>query len=88
MSQHSPAPLRTRPNGPKLTLAEVHAAYQGLHHLYPPVMTLVQAAALSGFKPSTLKRKFSEGCFQGCARRGKPLRIWRDRFVLALMELS
>jgi hypothetical protein len=51
---------------------------------FPPILSLNQAADLAGLKASTLKRKVSEGCFASCVRRGKPLRIWRDRFVQQL----
>ena len=79
--QGAPTPRPTSP----ITLREVSEAYARCDQ-YPPMLSLSQAADLAHLAPSTLKRKVSEGCFKGCVSRGKPLRIWRDRFVLELMS--
>ena len=72
-----------RSSGP-LTMAEIQTAcqLQGL----PLILDLEEAAALIKLKASTLKRKVSEGHFKGCVKRGKPLRFWRDRLVLQVMD--
>jgi hypothetical protein len=69
-----------------LTFAEVHEAYESLSDKYPPILSLKQAAEISLYTESTLKKKLSEGDFRDAVSRGKPIRIWRDRFVLDLMN--
>ena len=81
MSRRSPAPQQL-----KLTLAEVKAAFVSLSDEYPPILSLEKAAELAGYTPGTLKKKVSEGCFRNSASRGKPLRFWRDRFILEVMN--
>ena len=74
----APTPRATAP----LTLKEVTEAFgTGDNNL---ILTLKQAAALIGLKPSTLKRKVSEGHFKGSVKRGKPLLFWKPRFILQL----
>ncbi len=75
---------KTRLKVVKLTAQEVAEAYKPFGDQFPPILTLSQAAGLAGLKPSTLKRKVSEGCFSVCVKRGKPLLFWRDRFVQQL----
>lgn len=77
----------TRP-GHRITLGEVQQAFLPHGDQYPPVLSLAEAAALARIKPGTLKRKVSEGAFPTSARRGKPLRFWRDRFVYELMNIG
>jgi len=69
-----------------LTAAEVQQAFEPLGNEYPPILNLQAAAKLSGYSPLTLKKKLSEGNFADCASRGKPLRFWRDSFVIELMN--
>lgn len=69
-----------------IPLAEIRRAYELLADKYPPMLSLTQAAELSGLKPGTLKRKVSEGAFADSVSKGKPLRFWRDRFVRYLMK--
>jgi hypothetical protein len=80
-----PSSSSSRP-GHRITLAEVQQALLPHGDQYPPILSLAEAAALSRYKESTLKRKVSEGAFPTSARRGKPLRFWRDRFVYELMN--
>ena len=65
----------------RLTLAEIRRTFEAYANEYPPILCLKQASALAGPKPSTLKRKCSEGAFRKSVKRGKPLLFWRDRFV-------
>ena len=66
-----------------LSINEIKEAF-GKSDQYGPILTLKQAAELSHYKPTTLKRKTSEGFFKGSVARGKPLLFWRDRFVLRI----
>lgn len=77
--QTAPTPRASSP----LTQREVNDAFDKSDR-FGPILTLQQAAELSHYKPSTLKRKASEGFFKGAVSRGKPLLFWRDRFVLRL----
>jgi hypothetical protein len=82
-------PLSTgvgRPVGRRITLKEIQDAYESMSQSCPPILTLTQAADMANLRPSTLKRKVSEGEFKDSACRGKPLRFWRDRFVYELMN--
>ena len=72
-------------NGP-LSLQEVRSGFYGLEHEFPPLMSLETAATLSGLSRETLKKQVSEGLFETSVRRGKPLRFWRDRFVIELFK--
>lgn len=76
-------PAPRRPAGIKLGEAEIRKA---VADRYPPVLTLEMAAALSGYRASTLKRLLSEGRFRNSAKRGKPVLFWRDRFIQELMQ--
>jgi hypothetical protein len=53
---------------------------------FPRILSLPQAAEIVGLKPSTLKRKISEGHFKDCVSAGKPVRVLRDKFVLAFFN--
>ena len=92
MSEEVRPPVRIAQARPRLaaplTVQEITVAFQPLADEFPPILTLVQAAKLACLKPSTLKRKVSEGCFVGCVRRGKPLLFWRDRFVKHIFEAA
>ncbi len=67
--------------GIELTTREVREAYPDL----PPLLTLLQAAAVAQVSPNTLKRHVSEGKYKNSAKPGKPLRFWRDRFIKEYM---
>jgi excisionase family DNA binding protein len=66
----------------KLTQIELSSALKDL----PPVLTPEEAAAVLRIKLSTLYRHVSEGRYSGAAKRGKPLRFWRDRLVQEFMQ--
>lgn len=81
--------VRTLPpliNPVQLSLAEIRKAFEPVIANYPPVLSLEQAAEIAHLAPSTLKRKVSEGAFRESAKRGKPLKFWRDKFVQELMR--
>ena len=82
-STHSTSTPYPRSPAPGLTLAEVRAAFSDCDK-YPPILSLKQAAELSHYKPSTLKRLVSEGRFRGAVKRKRPLLFWRDKFILEL----
>ena len=69
---------------PKITLAEARAAGEELG--LPPIITLEEAALVARQSPFTIKRKVSEGYFPKSARPGKPLRFWRDKYIVELMQ--
>jgi len=71
----------------RLSQDEVEAAFRN-DTQFPPLLSLDQAARLSHFAPSTIKRLASEGFFRNSVRRGKPIAFWRDRFVVDVMELD
>lgn len=66
---------------------EIEAAFRN-DPLFPPILSLEQAAQLSHLAPGTLKRLVSEGYFCNSVRRGKPIAFWRNRFVAEAMELD
>lgn len=66
----------------KLTQTEVTAALGDI----PPVLTPEEAAGLLRIKVSTLYRHVSEGRYNSAAKRGKPLRFWRDRLIQEFMR--
>lgn len=78
--------LEQQPPRKPVTLNEVREAFEPISVQYLPILFIEQAAQLSGYTPGTLKKKLSEGCFRNSVARGKPLRFWRDRFVLELMN--
>jgi len=54
---------------------------------YPPILSVVQAAALAQVPPATIYSWSSQGKLSSCAgRAGKHLRIWRDRFIQIIFE--
>lgn len=65
----------------KLTQDEIDVALVA----YPPILTPDEAAGLLRIKVSTLYRQVSEGKYQRAAKRGKPLRFWRDRLIKEFM---
>ena len=67
--------------GIELTTREIREAYPDL----PPVLTLIQAAAVAQISPSTLKRHVGEGKYKNSVKPGKPMRFWRDRFIKEYM---
>jgi hypothetical protein len=71
----------------RLSGDEVEAAFRN-DTQFPPLLSLDQAAQLSHFAPSTIKRLACEGFFRNSVRRGKPIAFWRDRFVVEVMELD
>ena len=68
----------------RITVKNVEIAFELLSEQYPPVVTLKEAAEIARLKPSTLKRHVSEGKFKSCTIRGKPLRFWRNKFVVEM----
>jgi hypothetical protein len=69
-----------------LTPLEVSRAFDTPQNTFGPVLSLKEAACLAKIAPGTLKRLVSEGQFEKSVKRGKPLRFWRDRFVVELMK--
>ncbi len=63
---------------------EIHSAINA--EIYPPILTVRQAAALLQVSHHTLYRAVSEGRFKSAVRRGKPLRSWRDRLIQAFFS--
>ncbi len=74
--------------GLKLTATEIAHAFHGMWaEKFPPVLTVDQAAALAGIPKGTIYDWKSEGKLKDCAhRKGKRLRIFRDRFIRFLFE--
>jgi hypothetical protein len=70
----------------KLGAAEISRAFETPQNPFGPILSLKEAACLAKIAPSTLKRLVSEGQFVNSAKRGKPLRFWRDRFIAELMR--
>lgn len=88
LPSHSVPPKREalgKPSQP-ISIAEIQCSLdkQGV----PAILSLQEAASLIKLRPSTLKRKVSQGAFRGCVSRGKPLRFWRDRLVHRVMNNS
>ncbi len=76
-----------RPSRKPLGHDEIAAAFQN-DPLFPPILSLEQAAQLAHLAPGTLKRLVCEGFFANSVRRGKPIAFWRNRFVTETMELD
>ncbi len=55
---------------------------------FPPILTVHQAAELLQISHHTLYRAVSQGKYRDAVRRGKPLRFWRDRLVIAFFAMS
>lgn len=70
----------------RVTLKNAARSYGPLGAECPPILSLEQAAKLALLAPSTLKRHVSEGKYKFCVSRKKPLRFWRDKFVVELMK--
>jgi hypothetical protein len=81
-SQSDLEKARTR----RVTVRNAARSYGPLGTEYPPIMSLKQAAKLALLATSTLKRHVSEGKYKFCVSRKKPLRFWRDKFVVELMR--
>ena len=69
--------------GIKLSEAEIRRACADR---YPPLLSLDQAAQISGYQKTTLKKLLSQGRFANCVKRKKPVLFWRDRFIQELMQ--
>ena len=63
----------------KLTRDEISASIDG--DRYPPILTPKQAAELLQVSLPTIYRWSSEDRYSLAIRRGRPLRIWRDRLI-------
>ena len=70
----------------RLEPEEIRKAFEPINDKYPPILSKEQAAELAGYRPSTLVRKVSEGLFDDCVSRRRPLRFWRDRFIKKVMK--
>ncbi len=64
-----------------LTTEEVAAAIDV--QKFPAILTVHQAAELLQISHHTLYRAVSQNRYKDAVRRGKPLRFWRDRLVIA-----
>jgi hypothetical protein len=80
-------PPTGRPSRKPLGPDEIEAAFRNAP-LFPPILSLDQAAQLAHLAPGTVQRLVSEGYFGNSVRRGKPIAFWRDRFVAEAMELD
>ena len=80
-------PRASRTSRKPLAHDEIEAAFRN-DPLFPPILSLGQAAQLAHLAPGTLKRLVSEGYFGNSVRRGKPIAFWRNRFVAEAMELD
>jgi hypothetical protein len=70
----------------KLTVKNVDIAFGTNNERYPQILSLKEAAEIAKLSPATLKRHVSEGRYANCVSRGKPLRFFRNWFVLELMR--
>ncbi len=57
-----------------------------LGDMYPPIITVEEAAKIARVAVKTIYKKVCEGHFKRSVRRGKPLRFWRDTFVQEVMR--
>ena len=74
----------SRANRSILTASEIKIAFSDgtWAETYPPSLSVKQAAELAQVSVGTLYDWSSRGLLARCAkRRGKRLRIWRDRFI-------
>lgn len=69
----------------RLPLADVRKSFELHAQEYPPILSAQQAAVLSHYALSTLKRKVSEGHFRKSVKPGRPLLFYGDYFVQELM---
>ncbi len=68
----------------KLTNSEISAAFAnpGDADVFPPILTIEEAAALLQVPVETLRDWRSRGLLKGCSRRkGKRVRFFRDRLI-------
>lgn len=73
----------------KLTAQEIQRAFSDpkWSEIYPPVLTVDQAAALLVVPKATIYEWNSRGLLSGCARRvGKHLRFVRDRLITKIFN--
>jgi excisionase family DNA binding protein len=73
----------------KLTKTEIAAAFADAHwaRLYPPILSVEQAASMLQVPKATLYDWSSRGLLSGCGRRvGKHLRLFRDRLIQKLFN--
>ena len=75
-------------SGLKLTDAELNSAFEGSWGTeFPPILSVEQAGELAQVSAKTVYDWSHRGLLLHCARRkGKRLRIYRDRFVKFLFE--
>ena len=72
-----------------LTPDEIMRTFDGTKwsESFPPVLSVTQAAELAQVPKGTIYDWSSRGELRACsAKKGKKLRIWRDRFVAYLFE--
>jgi hypothetical protein len=74
----------------KLTDAEIQRAFVGdWAQEFPPVLSVAQAAKLAQVPVKTVYDWSSRGLLSQCAvRKGKYLRVFRDRFIRFLFETT
>lgn len=72
----------------RLNDAEIQRAFSGdWAREFPPVLSVGQAAKLAQVPAKTIYDWSSRGLLSGCAvRRGKYLRIFRDRFLRFIFD--
>lgn len=72
---------RKRPwkSPPALSAEEIQAAVDPA--VFPPLLTVHQAAALLQMSHHTLYKVAGDRRYAGAVARGKPLRFWRDRLL-------
>lgn len=67
-----------------ITNEEIHASLDP--DRFPPILTPDQTAELFQISKATVYRWSSEGRYKQAIRRGKPLRILRDRLIQAYFQ--
>ena len=80
---------RESDNSSSLTLEEIRLTFDGTAwaERFPPVLSVPQAAELAQVPVGTIYDWSSRGVLHGCAaKKGKRLRILRDRFIAWLFE--
>ena len=80
---------RTDDNTRRLTPDEIGAAFDSgpWAERFPPILNVEQAAELAGIPVKTIYDWSSRGLLSSCAvKRGRRLRIWRDRFASFLFQ--
>lgn len=62
-------------------------AMDDVHHRFPPVLSVPQAADLLGRPADTIRLWITQGKLKGAVRkRGKAYFIWRDRLIKAIFD--